>query len=78
MKALSLAPEHALAHMFLGCVQVFSGRAAQGAAECEHALSLNRNLARTHEGPLGALKMMVGRAIETEKHVQEALQVSAA
>ena len=75
VKALSLAPEHALAHMFLGCVQYCSGRAAQGVAECEHALALNRNLAEAHSD-LGAAKMMVGRAMETEAHVQEALRLS--
>jgi TolB-like protein len=75
VKALSLAPEHALAHMFLGCVQFCSGRAAQGVAECEHALALNWNLAEAHSA-LGALKMMDGRAIETEAHVQEALRLS--
>jgi TolB-like protein/class 3 adenylate cyclase len=75
VKALSLAPEHALAHMFLGSVQFCSGRAAQGMAECEHALALNRNLAEAHSD-LGAAKTMVGRAIETEAHVQEALRLS--
>jgi tetratricopeptide (TPR) repeat protein len=74
VKALSLAPEHALAHMFLGCVQYCSGRAAQGVAECEHALALNWNLAEAHS-TLGGAKLMVGRAIETEAHVQEALRL---
>jgi TolB-like protein/class 3 adenylate cyclase len=75
VKALSLAPEHALAHMFLGCVQFCSGRAAQGVAECEHTLALNRNLAEAH-GALGAAKTINGRAMETEEHVQEALRLS--
>jgi TolB-like protein/class 3 adenylate cyclase len=75
VKALSLAPEHALAHMFLGCVQFCSGRVAQGVAECEYALVLNRNLAEAHSD-LGAAKTLVGRAIETEAHVQEALRLS--
>ena len=75
VKVVSLAPEHALAHLFLGCVQFCSGRAAQGVAECEHALALNWNLAEAH-GALGGLKMMDGRATETEAHVQEALRLS--
>ena len=75
VKALSLAPEHALAHMFLGAVEFLSGRVAQGAAECEHALALNRNLAEAHSF-LGIAKNMVGRAMETEAHVQEALRLS--
>jgi TolB-like protein/class 3 adenylate cyclase len=37
IKALSLDPQHALAHMFLGIVQLATNRAAQGIAECEHA-----------------------------------------
>ncbi len=75
VKALSLVPQHALAHMFLGCVQYFSGRAAQGVAECEYALALNWNLAEGH-GALGCAKLMDGRPIETEAHIQEALRLS--
>ncbi|WIW43857.1 adenylate/guanylate cyclase domain-containing protein [Bradyrhizobium sp. 62B] len=75
MKALSLAPEHALAHMFLGSVQFCTGRTAQGMAECEHALALNWNLAEAHVC-VGAAKIFVGRALETEAHVQEALRLS--
>ena len=47
-KVLSLAPNHALAHVILGLVQMFTNRAAQGIAECEQALALDRNLARAH------------------------------
>ena len=42
------APNHAVAHMLLGAVQIFTKRAAQGIAECEHALALDRNLASAH------------------------------
>jgi Tfp pilus assembly protein PilF len=75
IKALSLAPQHALAHMFLGIVQLVSNRVDQGIAECEHALALNRNLADAH-GSIGAAKLFVGRATETEAHIQEALRLS--
>jgi len=75
IKALSLAPQHALAHMFMGIVQLASNRVDQGAAECEHALVLNRNLADAH-GSLGAAKLFIGRPAETEGHVQEALRLS--
>src|SRR5262249_47895905 len=47
-KVLSLAPNHALAHALLGSVQMFTNRAARGIAECEQALTLDRNLARAH------------------------------
>jgi TolB-like protein/class 3 adenylate cyclase len=75
IRALSLAPQHALAHMFLGTVQLCSNRAAQGIAECEHALALNRNLAEAHAF-IGVAKVFVGRAAETEAHIHEALRLS--
>jgi TolB-like protein len=75
IKALSLDPQHAPAHMFLGIVQSCTNRAAQGVAECEHALALNRNLAEAH-AHIGVTKIYVGGAAETEAHVQEALRVS--
>src|SRR5216683_6774247 len=75
IKALSLAPQHATAHMFLGAVYLASRRTAEGIAEYEHALALNPNLAEAH-GDLGGAKTMVSRAGETEAHVQEALRLS--
>jgi TolB-like protein len=75
-KALSIAPQHALAHMLLGVVQMFTNRAAQGIAECQQALSLDRNLANAH-GFIGAAKFFIGRsAVDTEAHVNEALRLS--
>jgi hypothetical protein len=47
-KALSLAPNHALTHVYLGLVQIFTKRVAQGIAQCERALALDRNLAGAH------------------------------
>src|SRR5271166_4964664 len=44
-KALSTVPDHARCHMLLGFVEIVTKRAAQGIAECEHALALDRNLA---------------------------------
>src|SRR6516225_4697272 len=74
-KALSLAPKHALAHMFLGIVQMFRNRAAQAIAECELALTLDRNLARAH-ALIGGAVFFLGRGAETEPHVNEALRLS--
>jgi TolB-like protein/class 3 adenylate cyclase len=74
-KALSLAPNHALAHMFLGLVQIFTKRAAQGIAQCEHALALDRNLASAH-ALIGIAKVLLGRSAETEPHINEALRLS--
>jgi Flp pilus assembly protein TadD len=64
-KALSMAPQHALAHMLLGVVQMFTNRADQGIAECQQALALDRNLASAH-GFIGAAQYLLGRAAETE------------
>jgi TolB-like protein/class 3 adenylate cyclase len=74
-KALSAAPDHALAHYCMGLVQIYTNRAAQGIAECELALTLDRNLAPAH-GHIGFAKIALGRGEETEAHVQEALRLS--
>ena len=50
-------------------------RAAQGIAECEHALALDRNLAHAHS-IIGLGKIYIGRAEETEAHIVEALRLS--
>jgi tetratricopeptide (TPR) repeat protein len=74
-KALSLVPDHASGHMWLGLVNIFTKRAVQGIAECEHALALDRNLA-TAAASIGFGKILVGRAEETESHISEALRLS--
>lgn len=74
-KVLSSAPEHAFAHYCLGYLQIESNRAGQGIAECERALALDRNLAGAHAF-IGLAKFHLGRAEETEAHVQEALRLS--
>jgi TolB-like protein len=74
-KALSSVPDHARAHLYLGIVDIYTKRAAQGIAECEHALALDRNLAHAH-AIIGRGKIFIGRAEETESHVAEALRLS--
>ena len=74
-KALSSVPDHALGHMLLGLVDIFTKRAAEGIAECEHALELDRNLADAH-AIIGFGKIFIGRAEETEAHIVEALRLS--
>ena len=74
-KALSSIPDHPGAHMCLGVVDIVTKRAAQGIAECEHALALDRNLASAHS-IVGLGKIFIGRAEETEAHVGEALRLS--
>ena len=74
-KALSLAPSHALAHLFLGRLLIFSKHGRQAIAECERALALDRNLAAAH-ATIGLAKFFIGRSEETEAHVREALRLS--
>src|SRR5215831_9338759 len=75
IKALSMDPQHAQAQMYLGVVHIFTARAAQGIAECERALALDRNLANAH-GFMDLAKVFLGRSEETEAHVHEALRLS--
>lgn len=74
-KAVSLAPESAVAHLCLGFVQIWTNRAPQGIRECERALELNRNLADAY-AHIGAAKLHLGQAEDTEAHIQEALRLS--
>jgi TolB-like protein/class 3 adenylate cyclase len=74
-KVLSLAPNHAMAHLILGVVQIYTRRVAQGIAQCEHALALDRNSVAAH-GLIGLAKYVLGRSAETEAHINEALRLS--
>jgi TolB-like protein/class 3 adenylate cyclase len=74
-KALSSVPNHALGHMCLGLAYISTKRGAQGIAQCEHALALDRNLATAHS-IVGMGKVFIGRAEETEAHISEALRLS--
>jgi tetratricopeptide (TPR) repeat protein len=74
-RALSVAPEHAPAHMFMGLLLSSTNRATQGIAECERALALDRNIANAHAF-IGWAKVLLGRGAETELHINEALRLS--
>jgi TolB-like protein len=74
-RALSAAPDHATGHTMLGFVDILTKRAAEGIAECERALQLDRNLAVPHFA-IGLAKVFLGRAEETEAHIAEALRLS--
>jgi TolB-like protein/class 3 adenylate cyclase/Tfp pilus assembly protein PilF len=74
-RALSSVPDHPRGHIWLGFVDILTKRAAEGMAECEHALKLDRNLAGGH-AIIGFGKGLIGRAEETEAHVAEALRLS--
>jgi tetratricopeptide (TPR) repeat protein len=74
-KALRMRGDNANTHCALGVLRMASNRAAQGIAECERALAIDRNLAMAH-GWIGLAKFLVGRNEETEGHVVEALRIS--
>jgi len=74
-KAVSLVPDYAPAHFALGLAYILTDRAAQGIAECEQALALDRNFTDAHAF-IGWGKLNLGRAAETEGHVQEAFRLS--
>ena len=71
-KVLSSVPDHARGHLTLGAVYIWTKRAAEGIAECEHALAL---VAQAHV-TIGLGKIYIGRAEETEAHIAEALRLS--
>jgi tetratricopeptide (TPR) repeat protein len=74
-KALSLAPNNALAHWLMCSIQDRTKRAAQAITECQRAVTLDRNLAFAH-AEIGVVKIVLGRAEEAEAHVKEALRLS--
>jgi tetratricopeptide (TPR) repeat protein len=59
----------------LGAFLYSTNRAAEGVAECERALSLDRNLAEAH-ALIGSAKHLMGRGAETEAHINEAIRLS--
>jgi TolB-like protein len=74
-RALSLAPDHPRGRTSLGLTYIYSNRAAQGIAQCERALALDRNLAVAH-GYIGMAKFFLGRGEESEGDIEEAFRLS--
>ncbi len=74
-KALSLVPKRARAQFLVGAAHIFTNRAAQGIAECQYALSLDRNWAAAHV-MIGVGEYLLGRAEETDRHIREAFRLS--
>jgi TolB-like protein/class 3 adenylate cyclase/Tfp pilus assembly protein PilF len=74
-KVLSLAPNHALAHIVLATALNVTHRAAQGLAEAELGLALDSNLAVAHYA-IGQAKFYLGRPEEVESSIREALRLS--
>ena len=74
-KAVSQSPNYALAHLMPGAVYDATNRAVQAIIACEHTLGLDPNLATAH-AEIGAAKVLLGRAEETEAHIGEAFRFS--
>jgi TolB-like protein/class 3 adenylate cyclase len=75
VKALSLASDHAWAHVCMGIVMTLRSRPLAAIAELERALSLDRNLAWAHAA-IGLAKFTLGKGDETESHMREAFRLS--
>jgi TolB-like protein len=74
-KALSWVPDHPPGHMILGALKMQTKRAAEGIAECEHALALDRNLVLARAA-IGFGMILIGRAEEAEAYVAQAQRLS--
>jgi tetratricopeptide (TPR) repeat protein len=74
-KALTLAPNHAVAHRAMGYLLCETNRAKRGFEELDRALAMDPNAARAH-GHKGFAKVYLGQAEEAEAHVLEALRLS--
>jgi len=75
VKALSLAPDHARAHLALGNVYAASMRNTQAIAACERALALDRNLVAALS-IIGLAKIYLGRCEDVAGHMLEAQRLS--
>jgi TolB-like protein/class 3 adenylate cyclase len=75
IKGISIAPRNYWAHLWLGFVLILTNRAFRAIGELERAVALNRNLGAAHAW-IGLAKITMGRAEETEAHVNEAFRLS--
>jgi tetratricopeptide (TPR) repeat protein len=74
-KALALAPSSALAHLCRGHVLFAMRQPDRALREYEIAISLDRNQVSAH-GHIGLIKLLLGRAEETEAHFAHAMRLS--
>ena len=75
IKVLSMAPRHAVAHLKLAGLQLFTKRATLAIRECEQALELDRNLADAH-ALARICKGLHWWWNESEAHIQQAFRLS--
>jgi tetratricopeptide (TPR) repeat protein len=74
-KALTLVPHNAFAHFVRGQVLHVLRAPDLALREDEIAISLDRNLAWAH-ADIGFVKILLGRAEETEGHIADAMRLS--
>ncbi|HXQ52872.1 MAG TPA: adenylate/guanylate cyclase domain-containing protein, partial [Stellaceae bacterium] len=74
-QALALQSNAALGHLALGFIYSATDRIRDGIAECQHALSLDRNLAHAH-AMIGRATIAVGQPEEAEGHIAQAIRLS--
>lgn len=74
-KVLTLAPGNAMAHAFLGLVQMSTKRVESGLAQCERALTLDHNFANAW-GMIAYGKQLLGQFEESVLHVRQAERLS--
>jgi TolB-like protein/class 3 adenylate cyclase len=74
-KALTLVPNHAVAHRAMGYLLCETNRAKRGFEELDRALAMDPNAARAH-GHKAFAKVYLGQAEEAEAFVLEALRLS--
>ena len=77
LKGLSIEPRNQWAHLWLGFVLMMTNRGQRAIGEFERTLSLNRNIGASHAW-IGLTKITLGKAEETEAHVEEALRIAPA
>jgi len=75
LKGLSIEPRNQWAHLWLGFVLMMTNRGQRAIGEFERTLSLNRNIGASHAW-IGLTKITLGKAEETEAHVEEALRIA--
>lgn len=75
MRAVNLAPNHAVAHLALGQIYSFTDRVPRGLAEYKRALALDRNFAHAYAG-FAAASMYGGVAEAAEAQILQAFRLS--
>jgi len=76
-RSIKLDPRNAAGHAIRGVIFRALGELDKGIASLEYAVSLNPNLYGAH-GELAGIKIDAGQALESLRHIEEALQLAPA